>query len=262
MVLISNPLIEATLSCDSKIVEHHLQNRSLDDSELQEAFLFSCTRPECFAITQLYINFGVYINIQQPVLLRSPLMLAAAANNYVIVRFLVNKNVDIHMKDVIGRTALHFAALSGSVAIIRSLVSAGASLNAQDNSGYSPLMVAVEYNRERAVALLISLGSDPTLKSRLGYDALSINNWYGYAFGPMLTVLPLSQLQHPAQVSGVSGQSNAISATNSRVNPLIAQDITTNSAKKQDTGNVSDHFPSSGFSTPFHSHSKSPSVNQ
>lgn len=66
---------------------------------------------------------------------------AAAGGCAKIVRFLIERGVDVNARDWEKRTPLHFAAAGGHVAAIRLLFENGADINAQDELGYTPLHV-------------------------------------------------------------------------------------------------------------------------
>lgn len=60
-----------------------------------------------------------------------------------LVRFLVDRDVDLDVRDRNGYTALHFAAISGSKACVVALVTAGADLEIVNAAGKTPQEVSV-----------------------------------------------------------------------------------------------------------------------
>ena len=64
---------------------------------------------------------------------------AAAEGDLQRVKKLVEKGVDVDVKNIVRWTPLHFAAVSGYLNVVRFLVEKGADVNAKDNHGLTPL---------------------------------------------------------------------------------------------------------------------------
>uniref|UniRef100_A0A4W4H1Z4 Euchromatic histone-lysine N-methyltransferase 1b n=1 Tax=Electrophorus electricus TaxID=8005 RepID=A0A4W4H1Z4_ELEEL len=96
-----------------------------------------------------------------------------------LVKLLITKGADIHMRDKEENICLHWAAFAGSDAIAQLLLENRSDLHAVNIHGDSPLHVAVRQNHLDCVMLFLSRGADVNLKNRDGetpLDCCSINS--------------------------------------------------------------------------------------
>lgn len=66
-------------------------------------------------------------------------MKAAYNGHFLIVKYLVEKNANIHLKDKDGWTALHNACARGYLPITRLLIEQGARVDVKSKMGHTPL---------------------------------------------------------------------------------------------------------------------------
>lgn len=66
-------------------------------------------------------------------------MKAAYNGHYHIVKYLVSKNANVHLKDKDGWTALHNACARGYLPITRLLIEKGARVDVKSKMGHTPL---------------------------------------------------------------------------------------------------------------------------
>lgn len=85
------------------------------------------------------------------------IMCAAISNQPKVVEFLINKNVDISVRDN-GWTLMHFAARDGNNEIIELLIAKGVDINIHDDAGHSVLFQAIWFEQLKSVKLLIEFG--------------------------------------------------------------------------------------------------------
>ncbi|MBA2404317.1 MAG: ankyrin repeat domain-containing protein [Bdellovibrionales bacterium] len=78
-------------------------------------------RPE---IVELLLNHHANVNIQRPVDLHTPLMLAARHDHSQIANLLIQRGADVNIQTLLARTALHISALYNSVATAEVLLKA------------------------------------------------------------------------------------------------------------------------------------------
>ena len=92
------------------------------------------------------------------------LMMGAYYGYTNFVKLLLNKKIDIDIKNDNGQTALMFAVATNRLDIVSLLVDAGADVNAQDNQGNYVLQVALlpysNYGDSRIFEYLIKHGAD------------------------------------------------------------------------------------------------------
>ena len=82
-------------------------------------------------------------------------MIAAEYGRYEIVKMLIDKNIDLNMRDVDGSTALLLAVENRHTHVARLLIESGADLEICNNAGTNPLMCSFNGDYE-IVKLLVS----------------------------------------------------------------------------------------------------------
>jgi len=93
---------------------------------------------------------------------------AVESENPEIVRFLINKNIDVNAAEWLGDTgALGVAVSRGNLGITKILLAAGANPNHRGRQlGSTPLHFAVISQRYALVELLLKYGADPKIKAK------------------------------------------------------------------------------------------------
>ena len=91
------------------------------------------------------------------------LILAAKANDVILVRNLIAAGADVNAATGNGGTALMFAAIGGDIETQTALIDAGADVNGVGGFDWTALMVASVKGRVAAVRQLLSSGADPNL---------------------------------------------------------------------------------------------------
>nr|XP_054486106.1 ankyrin repeat and EF-hand domain-containing protein 1 [Agelaius phoeniceus] len=105
---------------------------------------------------------------------KTPLMVACASGNRVLVEFLLEKGADVNATDNFLWTPLHHACYNGHLDIAEVLVKAGAAVNAPSVGEATPLMRAVEACRLDMVYFLITAGADVQALNSNGRSALDL----------------------------------------------------------------------------------------
>jgi uncharacterized protein len=103
---------------------------------------------------------------------RTPLMLAALANDETAVTSLLARGADPNLRDSRGDTALVLAAEHG-VAIVRTLVEGGAEVDGANDEGRTPLMTAAEHSLD-TVRYLLEHGADSSHRDGAGLSPLTV----------------------------------------------------------------------------------------
>ena len=91
----------------------------------------------------------------------SPFHMAVDKGYENIVRFLLEKNVDVNLRDPFGQSALQLAVENGREKIVSLLLEKKGDIEVLDIYGQSLLYRAVEYRHESIARLLVDRGADP-----------------------------------------------------------------------------------------------------
>lgn len=110
----------------------------------------------------------------------SYLMEAAFHNNLAHMQALVDKNINLNLKNVWGERALHWAAGPNNVEAVDFLLTRGhmAQINAQDNEGNTPLCSAIIHGSYEAAKLLLERGANTNIINSQGKNLAVLASEY------------------------------------------------------------------------------------
>ena len=112
---------------------------------------------------------------------RTPLRIAAERGAIHIVTFLIENGADVNVTDANGNTPLIFIInKTGDLAITKRLLEKGAAVNTQNRTGETALMYAAWRGHANIVRLLLENRADVTLKNRRGGTALTLAESKGH----------------------------------------------------------------------------------
>ena len=77
-----------------------------------------------------------------------------------VIKMLIDKNVNVNIKNVYGKTALHYACEYGMLEVIEALYKNGADMNSRNNNGNTPLHFACNSYNMDLVKFLVERGVD------------------------------------------------------------------------------------------------------
>lgn len=107
-------------------------------------------------------------------LIEHRMRIAAATNNTIMMRTLLNSGASPNTCDAQGRTPLHLASCRGSTEMVRLLLEHGADPNLRDSVGNTPLHLAAVTSKISVVTLLLNAGTDPLCLDQYGYNPLHL----------------------------------------------------------------------------------------
>lgn len=143
-----------------------------------------------------------WVNIDAPRVLHS----AAHLQHEAMVNLLLNKGIDMNIRNSIGETPLHRASAEGEphqVNVSLLLLNRGATVDARDKSGETPLHHAATHAREATVRLLLERGADVGARDSNGVTAL---HWVAQNSSQHESVLKTAKvlLENGADVNAVN----------------------------------------------------------
>ena len=112
---------------------------------------------------------------------RTPLHIAAEKGNIDVAIFLIENGANVNVADANGNTPLVFIInKTGNLKVIQRFLEKGASVNTQNRTGETALMYAAWHGHSAIVQLLIKNRADVTLKNKQGNTALTLAESKGH----------------------------------------------------------------------------------
>jgi uncharacterized protein len=108
------------------------------------------------------------------------LLKAAGRGETETVKNLIDKGVDMNVKDANGQTPLMIATYKNDVETAKVLIAAGADVNIRDDMKNTPFLYAGAEGYLEILKLTIAAGADPTITNRYGGTALIPAAEHGY----------------------------------------------------------------------------------
>ena len=91
-------------------------------------------------------------------------------------------NIDLNLKDVVGRTPLHIAAEKGNMDVAMFLIENGANVNVADVNGNTPLVFIINKTGNlKVIQRLLEKGATVNVQNRTGETALMYAAWHGHS---------------------------------------------------------------------------------
>src|SRR6185369_3146419 len=116
---------------------------------------------------------------------QTPLMWAAAEGNSEVIRLLLARGADMHVRSNGGFTAYLFAVREGKISAVKTFLELGANLNesllikrrnGESDSGPNAFMLAAENAHYELATVLLDAGADPNSAPQ-GWTALHQVTW-------------------------------------------------------------------------------------
>ncbi len=179
---IEKKIIQAIGTDDRKQVEHLFLNPDPSQRAPIEIKcnhltpLLLCSQLGRFEIMRFLVEQGAKITATDQ-LGWTALHHAARTKHHSMIKYLIEKKLNINAKSTVGITPLMCAANS-DIETISLLLQHHADINAQDNNGETTLIYALMYQNEEIAKFLIEEGADITLQNKIGEDAFfwAVNN--------------------------------------------------------------------------------------
>ena len=174
LTAIKSEKTEKALDIINNTTDINYLNNQDEDEYKNTALLYAVDRKN-IAIVKKLLEKGVNVNLKN-FRNSTALIIAAYGNDIEILRILLENGADINAVNINGNTALIIAAESGYKTIVEELIAADADLNVINNRGMTALIeAAANEDKEIIVRELISAGADVNIKSKdYGWTALMI----------------------------------------------------------------------------------------
>jgi len=155
-------LINGILSQSAPVVKYLLQKGvnidELDDRDFSAIGVAASLSLN--DIVKVLVDAGADINQKQGEFKQTLIMLALHDDNTELVKYLINKGVDVKAQAKDGETALYLAASYGNIEAADALLRAGADIDKENSNGFSPLFRAIQKEKTDMALYLISKGAD------------------------------------------------------------------------------------------------------
>jgi ankyrin repeat protein len=135
-----------------------------ESKEWGQRALWECASKGHIKLLEFMLNCGIEVNgiVEVPENVHDKFTLlhrASYCGQEKVVRFIVNRDADINIRDANNNTALHLAAKSGSVDIIKILLDKGMSVNLSNKNNSTPLHVSAQFGHLKATNALVERGA-------------------------------------------------------------------------------------------------------
>lgn len=164
------PLIHASYHGHVNIVEYLISidvDINKKDNWDYTAFMHACQRGHKEIVEILFANIQVEISQQS-------LILAAQEGHIKIVEYLIEKDLDINVKDDNKLSSLSWACIKGYLPILQLLIKNGANVNDQDVNDVTPLMWAIQEKNIEIVKFLLVHGANINNYDRYKIDCITL----------------------------------------------------------------------------------------
>jgi ankyrin repeat protein len=137
--------------------------------------LFAAIEKNDIQKVKVSILMGADVNVRDPYVSMSPLMMAAYNGYTEIAKILIEKGAEVNAKGGadMDTTPLIFAANQDLIDMVKLLIDKGANVNVKTVYGWTPVLFAVSRERIDILKLLIEKGADVNVKLPTGETALS-----------------------------------------------------------------------------------------
>jgi ankyrin repeat protein len=145
------------------------------DGELMTPLLRSCEDGGRKEVVAFLLDSNISVESRAGFNNVTPLLYAAASNNDVVLKYLIQKGANLEAVDDNGLTAVHYACLNSSVDALRLLLAKGANVNAADGESETPLHIVVRVltekkekeTRNAMILILIAFGANVLARNNL-----------------------------------------------------------------------------------------------
>jgi ankyrin repeat protein len=170
------PDVDLRFSSASEALKVLGENRSVEKSRnLWKVLKKGIT---AFLTMEFLLDKGVDINVRDNNG-KTPLHDAAGLGNLKAMEFLLDKGVDINVRDNNGKTPLHDAAGLGNLKAMEFLLDKGVDINVRDNNGRTPLHDAAGLGNLKAMEFLLDKGVDINVRDNNGRTPLHMAAGWG-----------------------------------------------------------------------------------
>ncbi len=133
--------------------------------------LHEAVKKDLIEIAKILINKGLDVNIKNHEGI-TPLHAAVESGNFEMVELLLDKGADPNTKDKYDCTPLYRAVYGKKLLVIKKLVEGGADMNILGESGLSPLCYSIKNSCDDIAEFLIESGADVNLRNNDGFTPL------------------------------------------------------------------------------------------
>ena len=156
----------------------HLIRPNLSTEELRNVEFVLAAINSDFETLDSLLASGVSIDAQ-PFAGDTALLAACRQGKSDLMRYLLDMNADVKIRDESGRSPLLLAAVGGHTDLVRFLIEHGEELDQTDEFNQTPLLLASYGNHVDTVALLLTYGANIDICANTGASSLTVAAEFG-----------------------------------------------------------------------------------
>ncbi|WP_420490427.1 ankyrin repeat domain-containing protein [Neobacillus niacini] len=213
-------LLNATMKENAEMVKLLINegaDPTIQNNDGENALIYATIKPSLGETLKLFLE-DKKLDLNKTFFGYNLAMIAAQEPNKSAFDQIIQKKIDIKIKNTQGESLLHSAVKGKDLQIIKDVLSMGVDPNQSDSKGITPLAIAVKNGDSGAVKMLLQRKADPKVRALEGGKLLTVSISKGYdkitrelqnkgANTASLLAFPIKENKKNAQLKNIFGKS-------------------------------------------------------